>query len=201
MRTQYAARMPVAVARAVSILGHPLPLLALALTMLPGAGGGAQRLRFALGFAAFATLVMGYSWWQVRRRRWAHVDASGQHERGHLNRFLVPTLLLGAALAWRSAAAPELVLALALAAVPAMLAMLSARWCKLSLHLAFALFAACLLARTAYWAAALMLAFALPLGWSRLALARHVPRDLLAGALAGMAAGALFLSLAVRLRG
>ncbi|MEO6517892.1 MAG: hypothetical protein ABIO17_02700, partial [Pseudoxanthomonas sp.] len=65
-----------AVARAVSIVGHPmlvLPLAALVLMLLRGQ----QQLAvwMALGFSAFAAVVMLYSTWQVRRGRWAHVDA------------------------------------------------------------------------------------------------------------------------------
>ncbi|HEU4408401.1 MAG TPA: hypothetical protein VFS43_24265 [Polyangiaceae bacterium] len=69
-------------ARALSIAGHPLLVLpAAVMAPLAARGQGLRRaLPFALGFAAAGALVMGYSWWQVRRRRWAHVDASNQQE-------------------------------------------------------------------------------------------------------------------------
>lgn len=184
--------MPVALARALSILGHPLPVLALALLALAAHDGAdAATLRQAgAGFALFAAVVMAYSWWRVRRGQWRHVDASGVDERRHLNRFLLLLLLAGAALA-AVAPLPALALRLALAALLVALAMLAARWCKLSLHLAFVVYAAALLLPVSWPAAVALLLFAALLAWSRLRLARHAPRDLVAGACAGALVGAL----------
>ena len=178
-----------ALARAVSILGHPVLVLPAAvwLAAAPGAAAG----RTLTGFAVFGLLVMGWSWWQVRRGSWRHVDASAQAERRALNRFLLAGLALGTLLAWRFAAAP-VALAIGLSLLLVLAAILSTRWCKLSLHIAFATYAAVLLWRLGPWAVALGLAFAAVLAWSRLALGRHVPRDLVAGAVAGGTAGLLF---------
>src|SRR3546814_12938217 len=81
---------------------------------------------------------MGYSRWQVRRQRWRHVDASGRGERRSLNRFLL-LLFAVATLATWAWASREFALGLALSALLVAAAMLSARWCKLSLHVAFAM--------------------------------------------------------------
>lgn len=186
--------MPNALARALSILGHPLLVLPAA-TLLLAAGDGAdpQRLsRLALALGGLAVLVMAYSWWQVRRRRWAHVDASNQGERRSLNRFLLAAFAIGAVLAWTWAGQRELALGLALSALLIALAMLSARWWKLSLHVAFAVFAAVLLWHMSWQACAGGLLFAAAVAWSRWVLTRHVPRDLIAGAAAGGLAGLLF---------
>jgi membrane-associated phospholipid phosphatase len=73
------------------------------------------------------------------------------------------------------------------------IAMLTARWCKLSLHMAFVVFAVFLLLLDAPWWAGLAgLCFAGAVAWSRLALRRHVPRDLIAGAAVGALAGIAF---------
>jgi membrane-associated phospholipid phosphatase len=187
-------RMPYRLARALSILGHPLlslPVAALLLAM----HGGAGPLRLAVlasGLGAIAVGVMTYSRWQVSRRRWQHVDASGRGERRSLNRFL---LLLFAAAAWGAWAwSPqrEFALGLALSALLVATAMLTARWCKLSLHVAFAMYAAMLLLQLSWLACAAGVAFAAAVAWSRLVLARHVPRDLAAGAIAGLLAGLAF---------
>jgi membrane-associated phospholipid phosphatase len=71
-------------------------------------------------------------------------------------------------------------------------ALFSATWCKLSLHVAFATYAALLLWRVGPLATALALVFAAALAWSRWVLERHAPRDLAVGALAGGAAGLVF---------
>ena len=183
-----------AFARAVSISGHPmvvLPLAALALTL--ARGQYLIALWMGLGFAAFAGIVMAYSGWQVRRGRWSHVDASDRSERRSLNRFLLVALLGSTALAFWLGPSTELTLGLALSASMVAIAMLTSRWCKLSLHMAFAVFAAFLLLVNAPWWAGLAgLCFAAAVAWSRLALQRHVPRDLIAGALTGAFAGIAF---------
>lgn len=183
-------------ARAVSILGHPLLVLPAAL-LLPAAlrGGDPRTLQAALaGFALFAALVLGWSWWQVRRGRWAHVDASQQSERRSLNRTLLVLIGLGALLAWRALPTPDPALALALSAGIVAVAMLTAPWCKLSLHVAFAIYAAGLLWPLGAIAIAVCCMFATGVAWSRLRLSRHRPRDLFAGAAAGLLAAVAYWS-------
>jgi len=187
---------PKQLARAVSILGHPLLVLPCSILLLAVDDGGdvRQLSRLAAGFAAFAVLVLSYSWWQVRRQRWAHVDASERGERRSLNLFLLLALAISAPLAWQ-AGLRDLALGLGLSATMIAAALLSARWWTLSLHVAFAVFAAMLLLRAGAFAAVLGLIFAALVAWSRLQLARHARRDLVAGAIAGAGAGLAFLQL------
>ncbi|MBC7989999.1 MAG: hypothetical protein H7Y19_10515 [Luteimonas sp.] len=187
---------PKPLARAVSILGHPLLVLPCSILLLAVDDGGdvRQLSRLAVGFAAFAMLVMSYSWWQVRRQRWAHVDASERGERRSLNLFLLLALAISAPLAWQ-AGLRDLALGLGLSAMMIAAALLSARWWTLSLHVAFVVFAAMLLLRAGALAAVLGLIFAALVAWSRLQLARHARRDLVAGAVAGAGAGLAFLQL------
>jgi len=181
-----------AAARALSIVGHPLPVLALTLLALAGHEGVAagDLLRMALGCVLAGAIVIAYSRWRVRRGDWHHVDASGVAERRHLNRFLL-VVLPASALFAAAGSQPRLATLLALSALLVALAMASARWWTLSLHLAFAAFAAVLLLRISWPAFAAMATFAALLAWSRLRLARHRPRDLVAGACAGAFAGLL----------
>lgn len=195
--------MPQRIARAVSILGHPLLVLPAAL-LLPAAlrAHAPESLpSMAAGFAVFAALMLGWSWWQVRRGRWAHVDASGHDERRSLNRMLLAMVLVAALLAWRGLPQPDLALALLLAAAIVAIAILAARVCKLSLHLAFAIYAAGLLWPLGGIAIAAGVAFAVAVAWSRLRLSRHLPRDLVAGGLAGLLAATLYWPALSALRG
>ncbi len=180
-------------ARTLSILGHPLLVLPMAGLLLAADGGtdrqGLSRLAFVLG--GLGVMVMAYSWWQVRRQRWVHIDASTRTERRSLNRFLSAAFAIATLAAWMGGQR-EFALGLALSALLIVLAMLSVRWWKLSLHVAFAVFAAVLLASLSWQACAGGLLFAAAVAWSRLALARHVPRDLIAGAAAGALAGGMF---------
>jgi hypothetical protein len=190
-------------ARAISILGHPLLLLPAALT-LPAAlrDGDPGALRSMLpGFALFAALVLGWSWWQVRRGRWAHIDASQPPERRALNRTLLVAMVIGALLAWLGLPTPYLALALVLSAAILIVALLAARWCKLSLHVAFAVYAAGLLWPLGAVAVGAGCIFAGILAWSRLQLSRHRPRDLVAGAIAGGVATTLYWQALHRLEG
>ncbi len=87
--------MRVAVARAVSIVGHPVVLVLVAALISASAQGAShQQLRLIGGaLATFAVIVVGFSWLQVRTGRWSHVDASVRNERNSLNVFLVALCL------------------------------------------------------------------------------------------------------------
>ena len=178
-----------ALARGLSIVGHPLLVLPLA-AMLGAASRGmdlAGVRKLGLWLAALSLVVLGYSAWRVRRSRWAHVDASAGGERRDLNRALLATLAVAALLAGALQGLSPLTRALALAAALIVAAMLLARWFQLSLHAAFTGFAALLPVWPVVIAVLLMLACAV--GWSRLVLQRHRPVEVIAGIVLGIAAG------------
>ncbi len=177
-------------ARALSVLGHPGLLVPAAVAA--GASGAAappRLLPVALGTALAVVVVVGlYSLWQVHAGRWAHIDASHPRERSQLN-LLLAALLGGAAmLLWALGQPLPLVLGPLTAALLVLLAQLLRRWLKLSLHAAFAVFAAALV-----WPhAALTLAtvvLAAGVAWSRLVLRRHTRAEVLLGLLFGTAFG------------
>lgn len=168
-----------------------LPATALSVASASGAGR-TQLWVVGIALALLAAAIQGWSWRQVRRGRWQHVDASHRHERRGLNRFLL--VLLVAAAVFFATVSPQPALALGLACAAAMIAagVLLAPWLKLSLHASFAVFSAALLWALGPVALALGLAFAAAVAWSRWALGRHRRRELLAGALAGAAVGLAF---------
>ena len=184
------------VARAISILGHPLLLTPVAGlgAWLAGGGGGGEALGIAVVGLLAVVLVMGYSYRRVRNGDWAHVDASGRAERRSLNRFLllafVAATIGGYALQWPH----QVLLGLLLSAAMVTAAMLAARWCKPSLHLAFAVLAAGLLWAVSTPALVAGLLAAMAIAWSRLYLRRHVAADLWCGAVIGAAAATAFWS-------
>ena len=186
--------VPTLVARGISILGHPVlvtPMAGLAAWM--AAGGAVMQARgIVIAGTIAALLLMGYSYRQVRSGAWTHIDASEHGERRSLNRFLlgvfVVVAIAGLALQWPR----QISLGLLLAASMVAATMLAARWCKPSLHLAFAVFSAGLLYAVSAWAVAAGLLAALAIAWSRLYLGRHVSTDLWCGAVIGAAAGVAF---------
>jgi hypothetical protein len=180
-------------ARALSIIGHPGLLMPLAVALgASGTGAPALRVQAAVAAAVLVALVVGvFSLWQVRRGRWMHVDASLPRERRQLNVF-VALLLFGAALVlalWAGSAAGAWGATLAGAVVVG--AQLLRRRLKVSLHAAFALYAAALV-----WpslpATPLIIALAAGVAWSRIALRRHSRAEVLTGLLFGVAAGLMF---------
>ena len=191
--------IPTLAARGISILGHPVVVTPLAgLVAWVAAGGAVTQVRgIVIAGTIAAMLVMGYSYRQVRSGAWTHVDASERGERRSLSRFLlvafVVATIAGLALQWP----PQVSLVLLLAALMVAATMLAARWCKPSLHLAFAVFSAGMLYVLSPWAVAGGLLAAWAIGWSRLYLGRHVVADLWCGALIGAAAG-MVLSVGLR---
>lgn len=183
----------VAIARVISIVGHPVVFLFVAaLIAASSKGASLQRLWFVGGtLGALGVVVLAFSWWQVRSGRWSHMDASVRSERKSLNLFLGVICLLCAALLWFLAHQRELSLGLALSGALIFIALLIAPWVKASLHVAFAAFATALLwpIKLAFVAGALLTA---ALAWSRLVLGRHVAADVATGLVLGAAAGGAY---------
>ena len=164
-------------------------LLAAALIVASERGASPGQLRFIGGAVAlFGAVVMGFSWLQVRAGRWAHVDASNTNERKSLNVFLAVLCFLGALFLWFVSHRPYMSYALALSGSVIVVALLVARWAKMSLHAAFAAFATALVwpIIPAVVAGTLITAAVV---WSRLVLERHVVADIAAGLVLGVVAG------------
>lgn len=179
-----------ALAHAVSIGGHPAIVMPLAAGFAAAAGGASPEITrtilWVTGGVVAAVLI--YSFVQVRRGKWADTDASQPEERSQLNLFLAPLLAAGARYAWWSGQPLALALGLGASAAIIAAALVSSRWMKLSLHTAFAVFAASL-----FWPDLRVLGAGLVMAgliaWARLHLKRHTLADVVAGALAGGAAG------------
>jgi len=182
-----------AAARALSVVGHPALLMPAAVAGSAAANGAPPRV-LHLGLAAavaIALCVIAFSLVQVGAGRWSHVDASVPRERSQLNLVLCVLLFGAAGLLWWSGQPRLLSLGLGLGGAMVVAAQLLRRWLKLSLHAAFAVFAAAL-----WWpnaaGAAVVLLLAAAVSWSRLALRRHTGIEVTAGLLAGAAAGCAF---------
>lgn len=190
--------MRLAIARAISIVGHPVVIVPAAALIVASTRGAPLEQTWVVG-AAFATIggvVIGFSWFQVRSGRWSHVDASARGERYSLNILLATICASVAAMLWYVTRKPSLALGFALAAAVVVMALLLMKWVKVSLHVAFASFATVFL-----WpnklAVAAGVVFIAALAWSRLVLGRHVAADIATGLLLGATAGTAYHILAV----
>ncbi len=185
--------MRIAIARAVSILGHPVVLVSVAaFTAASKQGAPLTELRIIrLFLLVLALVVFGFMWFQVRAGRWTHVDASARGERRSLNLFLVGLFVLSAVLLRYLLRSSQISIGLALAAMLIIVALLLARWVKVSLHTAFAAYSAVLLWPLKLAVVAGIMATA-AVAWSRLALGRHGAADVGIGFILGVVAGAMY---------
>jgi len=183
----------IAAARTVSIVGHPVVLLlAAALIAASSRGASLQQLGLIGGtLVVLSVIALGFSWFQVRNGRWAHIDASGREERTSLNVFLAILLLLSALLLRVLSHRTAMSAAFALSGALVVIALLVARWVKVSLHAAFAAFATALVwpIKLAVIAGVVVTSAVV---WSRMVLGRHVASDIVAGLLLGIAAGVCY---------
>lgn len=180
-------------AQALSVVGHPALLM-------PGAVVWAALLKdappsvlqAAVAACGFVVVCVGiYSVIQVRAGRWQHVDASVPHERRQLNSFLALLLFGVAGGLWWAGQPGPVALGLALGGAVVVVASGLRHALKVSLHAAFAVFAATLLWPSAAPMLA-VLALAAGVAWSRLALGRHTRWEVAVGLLLGAAAGVGF---------
>ncbi len=183
---------PMAIARGLSILGHPLVVVPAAVVTLVLHGQTPSAVLIVSAVCGIAGVVLAFSFWQVRRGNWQHVDASDRAERRSLNLFLAIVLFLAAAVAFYEASAPGLPLGLFLSGLLIVTMMLVSPWVKLSLHASFAAFAVLLLWPLRFWYVALASVAAVGICWSRVLLARHTVFEVLAGSLLGGIVGACF---------
>jgi len=191
------------VARALSILGHPFVFFPFAIWIaLASRNSGGQTLPLALAFFALLALcVMVYSWLQVRRGRWGHVDASLPRERRSLNGLLLAALSISALVVWYQPYARGLALGITLSCFLIGAALLTARWLKVSLHVAFLVYASSILWLVSPAVVAGALVFAAAVGWSRIELGRHSLAEVLVGAGLGVIAGGAFWFVALEILG
>jgi hypothetical protein len=124
---------------------------------------------------------------QVRRGSWTNVDASNRAERPLL--FAVGIVALAALLAIALVFRPGSFLIRGTIGVLLMLAVCAAftPWIKVSLHMAFAALATTILLALGSPAGWVLLTMMPALAWSRLALNRHQPAEVVLGALVGIA--------------
>jgi membrane-associated phospholipid phosphatase len=182
-----------AIARWISIAGHPFSFIAL----LVGVAGSK---RYGFGEAARLITVTAivliiplwiFMWRRWRSGRWQTIDASDPRDRPSFYgaAFLLLGLLMGCfalveggSFMLRGSAAVALLLGL--------LAILN-RWIKLSNHVAFAMFTGTLLSHLALWWGLGVLVLVPIVAWSRLALSRHTSHEVLGGMVLGALVGGL----------
>lgn len=180
-----------ALARWLSLLAHPfVTTTVMVAVMALHFGTPADAVRSVALVVAFGVVPLALLMYrQVRRGSWENVDASNARERPVL--FTIALLGLVLLLTYLLLVHPRSFLVRGIYGGLGMVIVCAAvtRWVKVSLHVAYAALAATilLLARSpAGWAMAAVIP---ALMWSRLAMGRHRPLELLLGLLIGIATG------------
>ena len=181
---------PVHFARWISILAHPLVMVALLVAVPAMRRSSAEAIRSLLVVVIAAVVPIAFlMFYQVRRGRRSNVDASNPSERPILFTFAVAGLVAG--LGWLLANDPQsfLVRGMLVSTVFLLVAALLTRWVKPSLHVAFVALAATTLSLLGSAVGYLLVAVVPVVFWSRIALARHRIRELVVGLVLGVLAG------------
>jgi membrane-associated phospholipid phosphatase len=183
------------IARFISIAGHPALLMPLA-AMIASSTINDQNVKFlSVGIAVFfAILIFVYSQIKTRTGQWKHVDASVKKERKELNLTACIILFVSAAMLALLKVLFGIVLVVGLSGAIVLVSHFFSRIAKPSLHVSFAIFAACLTWPNEIAVAALFI-FTVFIGWARLYLDRHTWLDLILGAILGFFAGLCFQAL------
>jgi membrane-associated phospholipid phosphatase len=155
------------------------------------ASGGSSGVAMIASTAVAMLFVIAVLVIQVRRSQWSDVDVSRPDQRAAFYPIAIAVSLgvLVSAFVFRF---PEAYVRGSLSALLMILAGAFAnRFVKLSLHCAFACFTALTFVPLSLILALLFAIFATAIAWSRLALRRHTPVEVILGSLLGVAGGAL----------
>lgn len=158
--------------------------------ILASRSGPAAAVRIAAAVGVFFVLPLSaLTFWQVRRGAWSTVDASRPSERPLL--FAVGLAGLVALLIYFERTQPGTAFVRATAGVLVMIAVCAAvtPWVKVSLHMAAASLAATVLLARGHPLGWLLAAMLPALGWSRIALGRHLWREVALGLVLGACTG------------
>jgi membrane-associated phospholipid phosphatase len=173
-------------ARTISIVGHPMVLVPLAIALAMrgrvGVGQGVAILGAVLG----AMVIVGaYLVHGVRTGRFSHIDVSRREERGTFYAVAMASTAAATALLYVTSAPRGAVFGVGCAFALLAVGSVVNRWVKASLHTAFAIVAAGIVGVGAPLAFAILLAIAAAVAWSRIALGRHTAREVLVGGVLG----------------
>ena len=185
-------RLKLMTAHAVSLLGYPYILIPLSIALTVASGPG--ELNDILPLLAVLAVVFGVvsvvTWRGVRSGRFSNFDVSTRTERGGFYRLLLMAMVGVSLYLYFTQPHHPALRGLITATVLLAVCSLLNRKLKVSLHAAFAFFAAAFPWVVAPLLSGVLLVFAVAVCWSRLVLKRHVLSEVLVGSALGIVAGA-----------
>jgi hypothetical protein len=175
-----------ALARALSVLGHPFILLPLTIAALT------RSLFWTTVIAATTTVpLLAIIARKVRRGAWSDFDVSRHEQRSGLYYAGIPLIAFCALLLYFLGASPEMMRGIAAGSLMFLAGLLGNRFLKISMHMMFAAFSTITLARTYPSSLYGTLPFLTAIAWSRRHLDRHTWTEIAVGTLIGAICGAL----------
>ena len=189
--------MKTTIAKIISTVGHPfltVPLFAVFLIFSIEPTERAIYLSLLIVGGIFVPVGLK-TLWGVRKGTYTNLDVSNQEQRQRW--FITTTLLLLVVtiVVWLTNQSWTLRLAMACALALLVIAQLVNRKIKASMHLAFHAFLGFIIVSLNTVVGIAFLLFALPLGWSRIHLGRHVRKEVIVGMTLGTLLGITFLVL------
>ncbi|MFO0728710.1 MAG: hypothetical protein U1E65_33340 [Myxococcota bacterium] len=178
----------VRLARFCSIAGHPMILVPASITAARLKTGGLESSLQIMGFVVGSLLAVAiYVVRALKKQEVSDIDVSRREQRPKMFALAIScTALTVLGLWWLGQPAPVLVgsgVALLLLSVGAVVNHLGL---KVSLHTAFAVYAAAIFLSASVLLGVVGGLIALAVGWSRVVLKRHTPREVAAGLLLGV---------------
>jgi hypothetical protein len=170
----------IALARTLSVLGHPFLLVPLTIAVLT------RSLFWTAVIAASTTVpLLVIISRKVRRGAWSDFDVSRHEQRAGLYYAGIPLMALSAILLYCLGASPSLMRGVAAGTVMFLAGLLGNRFLKISLHMMVAAFCAVALARAYPWSPIGTIPFLTAIAWSRRFLDRHTWAEIGVGLLLG----------------
>src|SRR5262245_11369090 len=188
--------MRLAVARIISIVGHPFVLLSILVLWLQLQTNRERALRATIAFGLIVLVPFTLVIWRARvSGRWRTVDASDKADRPIFYLAMGIVLLVAAVYFHLVEHSAAFVRGCLVVGAMMLAAFALNPWLKLSLHVAFAIFCGLLLTTfEVSWGLPILLFLPL-LIWSRLVLSRHVLSETIGGMiLGGLGAGYLIFT-------
>jgi hypothetical protein len=182
-----------ALARWISIAGHPFSFTALLVVVAGSKRYGVGEAMRLIGLTSIVLIIplWIFMWRKWRSGRWQTVDASDRADRPAF--YGIALLLLGLLVSCYVVAGGWSFMLRGSAAVAVLLGLAAVlnRWIKLSNHVAFAMFTGILLSRLALGWGLGVLVLVPFVAWLRLALSRHTSHEVLGGMVLGALVGAV----------
>ncbi|HYK03036.1 MAG TPA: hypothetical protein VE974_14845 [Thermoanaerobaculia bacterium] len=170
----------IALARALSILGHPFLLIPLTIAALTGS------LFWTAVIAASTTVpLLAVIARKVRRGAWSDFDVSRHEQRAGLYYAGIPLLAVCVVLLYFLGAPAGMIRGAAAGAAMFLAGLLGNRFLKISMHMMFAAFCTVALSREYPWSPAATLPLLAAIAWSRRYLDRHTWAEIAVGIVIG----------------